>query len=49
MKKWEYNVVNKPHFPTFLQDWLVEQGNNGWELCGILNDDTLIFKRPKTL
>ncbi len=45
MSKWEYNVLNKPQFPTFLQDWLAELGRQGWELCGIFSNDTLIFKR----
>jgi hypothetical protein len=45
MKKWEYNILNKPQFPTYLQDWLAELGSQGWELCGILTEDILIFKR----
>lgn len=43
--RWEYKAIHTP-YPEALARSLNRLGNEGWELCGMLNGKRLIFKRP---
>ena len=42
---WEYEVEIIPRGITLLEERLKRYGKDDWELCGIVGDKYLIFKR----
>jgi len=44
MKRWEYQILEVPLGEKYEQEmWFNEQGNEGWELCSVVNGVNGVF------